>query len=175
MSAFPGKTLGTILVVDDQEIILRTVEAILEFADFQVLSANNGAYAIKLAGETEGKIDLVLADVDMPKISGLRVCATLKKARPDMHVMLMSGRPIGDLLARTCGWALIQKPFVAATLIKMVKGIVALQPGSPLFCDTVNCWCGGCSRLCDAGLTTVQPGNTAATHAAHSLRAASTR
>ena len=90
----PGTLAGqleTILVVDDNESVLSVVVALLKRANFQVLSADNGANAIELAKQTEGQIDLLLSDVDMPLMSGPDLGEALKKARPDMHVMLMSG------------------------------------------------------------------------------------
>jgi two-component system cell cycle sensor histidine kinase/response regulator CckA len=82
--------LETILVVDDTEMVLTSVVTCLELANFRVLSADCAASAIKLAGETDRKIDLLLSDVDMPKMSGPDLGQLLKKARPDIHVMLMS-------------------------------------------------------------------------------------
>jgi hypothetical protein len=112
------------LVVDDTEIVLNAVVAILERANFHVLSADCAASAIKLAGETTMKIDLLLSDVDMPKMSGPDLGQLLKQARPDMHVMLMSGGVDGNLLVLNYGWAFIQKPFVASKLVQMVTNVL---------------------------------------------------
>jgi two-component system cell cycle sensor histidine kinase/response regulator CckA len=94
----PPLRLETILVVDDNDVILSVVVQLLERANFQVLSAGNGADAIELAKETKGRIDLLLSDVDMPLISGPDLGLTLKKTRPDLRVMLMSGGQDGNLL-----------------------------------------------------------------------------
>ena len=71
-------TLGTILVVDDDEEVLQIVVAILRHANFRVLSANSGPNALKVAAKTDGKIDLLLSDVDMPQMSGPDLGETLK-------------------------------------------------------------------------------------------------
>src|SRR5580692_7277215 len=117
-------TLETILVVDDTEIVLSTVVACLERANFHVLSADCAASAIKPEGEKNMKIDLPLSDVDMPKMSGPDLGQLLKKARPDMHVMLMSGGADGNLLVLNYGWAFIQKPFVPKKLVEMVTNVL---------------------------------------------------
>jgi DNA-binding NtrC family response regulator len=117
-------TRETILVVDDTEIVRKSVVAFLERADFQVLSADSAARAVELAGETDRTIDLLLSDVDMPKMSGPDLGQLLKKTRPDMHVMLMSGGVEGNLLVLNYGWAFIQKPFVPSKLIEMVKDVL---------------------------------------------------
>ena len=133
MPATSNAKLETILVVDDDPGVLRIVVAILESASFRVLSADNGAGAIELAKETEGRIDLLLSDVDMPLLSGPDLGEALKKVRPDLHVMLMSGGPKGNLLVLNYGWAFIQKPFVAKKLVEMVTSVLhspdRSQPG----------------------------------------------
>ncbi len=120
----PIKTRETILVVDDNEVVLKFVVAILKRAAFQVLSAQDGAGAIEVAQQTDGRIDLLLSDVDMPLMSGPDLGETLKKARPDLHVMLMSGGANGSLLVLNYGWAFIQKPFVPAKLVQMITDVL---------------------------------------------------
>jgi DNA-binding NtrC family response regulator len=115
---------ATILVVDDTEMVLKTVVAVLEHANFRVLSADSGASAIKISEHTEEVIDLLLSDVDMPKMSGPNLGETLKKTRPSMHVMLMSGGPNGNLLVLNYGWAFIEKPFVATKLVQMITDVL---------------------------------------------------
>ena len=112
--------LETILVVDDNDVLLNVVVQLLERANFQVLSADNGANAIELADETKERIDLLLSDVDMPLMSGPDLGLALKKTRPDLRVMLMSGGENGNLLVLNYGWAFIQKPFVATRLVQMI-------------------------------------------------------
>jgi two-component system cell cycle sensor histidine kinase/response regulator CckA len=133
---FEGK-LETILVVDDDEGVLKVVVEILERANFHVLSADNGPDAIKLAEKANGRIDLLLSDVDMPLLSGPDLGETLKKARPDLHVMLMSGGENGNLLVLNYGWAFIQKPFVPTKLVQMITDVLysrdRSQPGGHEF------------------------------------------
>jgi DNA-binding NtrC family response regulator len=117
-------TLETLLVVDDDESVRKVVVTILECANFVVLSAANGFDAIKLANETDRKIDLLLSDVDMPQMSGPHLGELLKKTRPHMHVMLMSGGEKGNLLVLNYGWAYIQKPMVATKLVQMITDVL---------------------------------------------------
>ena len=120
----PGTVLKEILVVEDDEGILKTVVAILKRANFRVLSANSGPNALKVAEKTDQKIDLLLADLDMVPMSGADMGEALKKARPDLHVMLMSGGAKGSLLVLNYGWAFIQKPFVPVKLVQMVTDVL---------------------------------------------------
>jgi len=118
------RTLQTILVVDDNKEVLDMVVLVLEDANFNVLSAANGAEALKLAAETDERIHLVISDVDMPEMSGPDLGQLLKSTRPDLHVMLMSGGARGNLLVLNYGWAFIQKPFVPKKLVEMVTHVL---------------------------------------------------
>ena len=133
----PTVTLETILVVDDNASVLKVVVEVLRQARFQVLSARDGAEALELANKTEGRIDLLLSDVDMPLMSGPDLGLMLKKTRPDLHVMLMSGGENGNLLVLNYGWAFIQKPFVSAKLVRMITEVLhspdRSQPGGQEF------------------------------------------
>jgi FixJ family two-component response regulator len=64
------------------------------------------------------------SDVMMPSMSGPELALRLKKSRPDMRVMLMSGYPNGALLVLNYGWHFIEKPFVAAQLIAKINEIL---------------------------------------------------
>ena len=78
-------------------------------------------------------IDLLLSDVEMPGMSGPALGDVLKKARPDMHVMLMSGWLTENLPVISRDWAYIQKPFVPVKLVQMVNDVLHApnrsQPG----------------------------------------------
>lgn len=111
----------TILVVDDNETVLQVVVMALENANFRVLSATSGTKAIEVAEQTSGAIDLLLSDVDMPVMSGCDLAHVLMRARPAIHVMLMSGGDNRGVLVEDPGWAYIQKPFVPVKLVDVVS------------------------------------------------------
>ena len=124
MPSSPNTILETILVVDDNEAVLRMVSIVLRGANFRVLSAENGSNAIRLASATKERIDLLLSDIDMPLMTGPQLGEELKKSRPDLKVMLMSAGIDGNLLVLNYGWAYIQKPFVAVKLVAMVNSVL---------------------------------------------------
>jgi response regulator RpfG family c-di-GMP phosphodiesterase len=93
--------------VDDTDLVIEVVVAVLKNANFHVLHADSGAYALKLAADYVGRIDLLLSDVKMPGMSGPDLGTSLKKFRPDMHLMFMSGFIGGDLLVLNYGWSYI--------------------------------------------------------------------
>jgi two-component system cell cycle sensor histidine kinase/response regulator CckA len=89
-----------------------------------VLSAFDGESALKVSFDYPDKIDLLLSDIEMPGMTGPQLGINIKKSRPDMHVMLMSGLPGGDLLVLNYGWAFIRKPFLIKQLIEMVSAVI---------------------------------------------------
>jgi DNA-binding NtrC family response regulator len=129
--------LETILVVDDDPMVLAVVVTILQASHFDVLSTDSGPSAVQLASETAGRIDLLLSDVEMPGMSGPDLGEALKACRPEIHVMLMSGTANGNLLVLNYGWAYIQKPFVAVKLVQMINDVLHTrnrsQPGGQEF------------------------------------------
>lgn len=116
--------LETILVVENDEALLRIIVTHLEDADFRVLSACTGPDAVKLAAKTQGAIHLLLSAVDLLEMSGPDLGKLLKSNRPDMLVMLMSGQGNGNLLILNYGWAYIRQPFIAAKLVEMVTAVL---------------------------------------------------
>jgi DNA-binding NtrC family response regulator len=116
--------LETILVVDDSETLRMFVVAVLERADFDVISADSGPNALSLAEKTKGRIDLLLTDWDMPEMSGIALGQALKVLRPDIHVMQMSGGAHETMMVLNYGWAFLQKPFVAQKLVEMVNHVL---------------------------------------------------
>jgi len=131
------REVSTILVVDDDPMVLAVVVLILQRSNFNVLFACDGADAVELAEATDEKIDLLISDIDMPLMSGPALGEALKQARPDMRVMFMSGGTNGNLLVLNYGWAFIEKPFVAAKLVQMVSNVLhspdRSQPGGHEF------------------------------------------
>ena len=116
--------LETILVVEDMEEVLQLCVFILESANFVVLKATGGDHAIKVAANHDGNIDLLLSDVNMPGMSGPSLAETLRKARPHMQVMLMSGYTGEELSVLDPGWALLRKPFMPTKLVEMVNRVL---------------------------------------------------
>jgi two-component system, cell cycle sensor histidine kinase and response regulator CckA len=114
----------TILVVEDESIVLRVVTNILKRAGFRVLSANNSSEAEQFAANHPAKIHLLLSDVEMPDISGPDLALKLKAIRPELRVILMSGHADGALLILNYGWHFIRKPFLADMLVATINDVL---------------------------------------------------
>jgi CheY-like chemotaxis protein len=80
----------SILVVDDEESILRYVDRILTEAGYRTTLAANGAEAI-IAAARGGRFDLLLTDVAMPEMSGAQLALKLRETDPDLKVLYLTG------------------------------------------------------------------------------------
>jgi len=83
------KNMATILLIDDEASIRRTLKEILEFEKYQVLEAPDGFSAIDIFKKSS--IDIVLLDIKMPKMDGLEVLDFLQEINPEVPVIMISG------------------------------------------------------------------------------------
>jgi DNA-binding response OmpR family regulator len=110
-----------ILCADDDQGIRSFITKLLKADGHTVLTAGDGEEALELSRTCPGPIDLLLTDVEMPKLNGLELCKTVAAERPGVKVLLMSGAPGRvDVL----GLPLLQKPFSAEALKDSIGRIV---------------------------------------------------
>jgi signal transduction histidine kinase len=114
----------TILLVEDEETVRDLALEVLQGQGYTVLSARHGAEALLTAERHAGAIQLLLADVVMPGMSGIELAARLTALRPEMRVLLTSGYS-GDRVGRAGpGGApreILRKPFTSETLAHRVR------------------------------------------------------
>jgi two-component system, cell cycle sensor histidine kinase and response regulator CckA len=115
----------TILLVDDEQSVRAIVLKILRRARYNVLEAENGEAALRIAETHPGKIDLVLTDMFMPGLRGPEVVERLAPTRPGLRALFMSG--YADQDARTGvppGANFLNKPFSGQELAKAVEAVL---------------------------------------------------
>jgi CheY-like chemotaxis protein len=113
---------ATILLVDDDEALRRLVRRILMQQGFHVIEASDGAEALEVASAYAEPVDLLLADVIMPKVNGLVLARRLLQERPGIGVLYMSGYVEKSiLLAKHPESIVLQKPFTPDALITAVR------------------------------------------------------
>jgi CheY-like chemotaxis protein len=119
----PRKT--TVLVVDDEAEIRRLLRRILESAGYDVTEAGNGRLAMKqLAGRPA---DLVITDIVMPECEGIELIGRLRKERPEVKVIAVSGAFGGQFLhvAQAVGaHTVLQKPLRAEGVLAAVRQLL---------------------------------------------------
>ena len=117
---------ATILVVDDEESIRVVARRILEGAGYQITEARDGLEGVAtLDGGTP--LDLLMADLDMPELSGDVMATRVRSKRPDLEVLYVTGHIDKLMDERPLLWegeAFLEKPFSAAALLEAVSLIL---------------------------------------------------
>jgi len=117
----------TVLIVDDEDIILDVSKGTIEKLGYKVLIAKGGKEAIGIYEKNQGQIDMVILDMIMPEISGGETYGKLKEINPDIKVLLSSGYSINgqatEILERGCN-GFIQKPFNMTDLSQKIREIL---------------------------------------------------
>ncbi|MDF1615515.1 c-type heme family protein [Desulfurivibrio dismutans] len=118
---------GTILLVDDEEMVRDTGAAILRAKGFDVLTAGDGREAVDIFKQQPGRIDCVVLDMNMPVMDGAEAFQELRKIQPDIPVLLASGYSAQEIVQRFHGGELagfIQKPYQIDKLLEELQKIM---------------------------------------------------
>jgi two-component system cell cycle sensor histidine kinase/response regulator CckA len=118
----PTPTVPTVLVVDDEAPIRRLARRILEDAGYRVTEAGDGVEALSLL-TPDSKIDLLMADLAMPKLGGDALVCQIRCAHPDLKVLYVTGQ-IDSLMDARALWedeAFLEKPFTPVGLMEAVS------------------------------------------------------
>jgi len=117
----------TILLVDDEEMILDVGREMLEHLGYHAIIAGSGKEAIRIFSEQQDRIALVIQDMIMPDMGGGEVFDRIRQIRPDARVLLSSGYSINgkaaEILNRGCN-GFIQKPFNIKKLSQKIREIL---------------------------------------------------
>ncbi|MDH3881583.1 MAG: response regulator, partial [Desulfobacteraceae bacterium] len=117
----------TILLVDDEEMIIDVGGQLLEKLGYTILEAGGGIEAIQIYQENKDNIDMIILDMIMPDMEGSEVYDKIKKIDPEVKVLLSSGYSIDgqatEILKRGCN-GFIQKPFNLKNLSNKIREIL---------------------------------------------------
>lgn len=133
---------GTVLVVDDDERVLRIMETVLQQFGFGVLTASSGPEALSLLETRNEPPDVAVVDLIMPRMSGREVIEKLQKLRPGLPVVSTTGYvwPEPDRRRQALH---LRKPFTARELVWRIQealrnpapssigGATGTDPGAP--------------------------------------------
>jgi CheY-like chemotaxis protein len=118
-----------VLVVEDEPSVRRIICMSLELADYTVHEASNGEQALEVMHRQGGHIDLVIADLVMPRAGGDRLAQALERLRPGLPVLFVSGASDEDLLKRLgripSEDEVLWKPFTPEQLVARVARLLA--------------------------------------------------
>jgi DNA-binding response OmpR family regulator len=88
-------------------------------------SAADGHEGLELSRKYPGVIDLLITDVEMPRMNGTDLCGHLMEERPGIKVLVMSGREISEMIRQNANMPFLPKPFNGETLKAKVRAILA--------------------------------------------------
>lgn len=86
----------TLLIVDDERVILKTTQAVLTDLNYRVLTVQTGSEALKLLESRGEAIDLVVTDADMRGFDGIALSVMLREREPSTKVIVLTGSPLKE-------------------------------------------------------------------------------
>jgi len=117
----------TILLVEDEQQIREVVSRVLTRSGYRVVVASNGREGLDLAARHGDDISAVVTDVVLPLVGGQELVAELRRARPGLPVLFMSGYTQGAILEAELqrpGTLFISKPFAPSALARLVRDLL---------------------------------------------------
>jgi PAS domain S-box-containing protein len=130
----PQVGIRTILVVEDEDDVREGISRLLADHAYNVVSAPDGAEALRMVADFDGAIDLLLTDLVMPGMSGGELAATLLNERPGIGVLFMSGYPqsLSEEGYAPATEGVLSKPFTERRLLQAVReSIASPEAGGP--------------------------------------------
>ncbi len=129
----PGSS-RVILIVDDEPKVCAIIKQMLESRGYRTLEADGGEEAVRVSSAYPGPIDLLLTDIVMPGMSGMELAERVRRERPGIRVLFMSGYTREGIL-RYQGISVdqipfLQKPFTVDTLARRVSDAIERSKGA---------------------------------------------
>jgi CheY-like chemotaxis protein len=119
---------GTVLIVDDENVVRTVASHILDEIGMKVLSAENGKKAIDIYKKDPSRIDVILLDMTMPVMNGVETFKELKKINPDVKVILTSGYSADEVKLNFENsndlMGFLEKPFTAQALSEKIRNVL---------------------------------------------------
>ena len=122
-----GARQFVILVADDEPLLRNLVTLLLQNAGYFVLSAADGREGLELSRQFDGAIDLLITDVNMPRMNGTDLRGHLMEERPGIKVLTMSGADMREIVSQYANLPFLPKPFDGETLKARVQELLAAQ------------------------------------------------
>jgi two-component system, cell cycle response regulator CpdR len=110
----------TVLVVDDEPAVRAVVGRLLLEAGYRVVLARSGGEALDAMQKLRNGVDLLLSDLRMPQMDGVRLATEVRRIQPDASVLLMAAYPSEDPLQ----WPVVLKPFATGQLEAEVSRVL---------------------------------------------------
>ena len=122
---------GTVLLVEDEPVVLRLARDLLAENGYRVLAASSGSDALSIARKETETIHMLITDVVMPEMSGPELADRIRKLWPGMRVLYMSGYTDDEMLCRKGlpeNSAFLQKPFTPHQFLQKARATLGTKP-----------------------------------------------
>jgi signal transduction histidine kinase len=123
----PPSGTETLLLAEDEDLVREATRAILTDHGYTVIEAVDGYDAVRKFREAADRVQLVLCDIVMPRMNGLEACREIKKLRPDVKTIFMSGYT-GDIIAQQGitedGASFLAKPLTPHELLTRIRTVL---------------------------------------------------
>jgi len=119
---------GNILVVDDEQIVLKSCERVLKPEGYEVDTATSGNEALALL--EKNKYDLIVTDIKMPEMDGLEFMRRVRVKNPDINIVVITGHPSQESIKEALSLRIIDylpKPFSPAHLVEVTNNAVEMK------------------------------------------------
>ncbi|UCF99001.1 MAG: response regulator [Spirochaetaceae bacterium] len=117
----------TVLIVEDEEPLRRLLSMTLQKYQYGVIEADSGADALRICEQGDRTVDVLLTDVVMPAINGRELADSVKRLKPNIHILFISGYT-DDIIARHDVFGsnipLLQKPFTPEQLVRRIREVL---------------------------------------------------
>ena len=133
--------MKTILVLEDEPSLLNLLHRVLTRHGYTVLEALSPDEAVRQFSNSDRQIDLFIADVSLPGVSGVHIAVLLRSELPDLRVILTSGYPSNAWNSRDTGYLrrlgsdsvdILLKPFAPETLLNAIRGMIGASASESL-------------------------------------------
>ncbi len=118
---------GSVLIIDDEDVVRRAARAALEHFGFTVFEASDGRDGADLFTRLHDRISVVLLDLTMPRMDGQETWRYIRRVRPDMKIVVSSGFDEAEAMrqfSQSSGLEFIQKPYTASALVRKIRGVL---------------------------------------------------
>jgi len=130
---YPGEkntnetTTGTVLIIDDEEIIRQLGSKILERAGYKVIISSSGDEGLELYHQHHEEIDVAILDISMPGLNGIETMLKIKEEFPEARILISTGHSIDSNLAGYIEQGMcdiLQKPYRAQQLTAKINDAI---------------------------------------------------
>ncbi len=123
----PDRGVGTVLLVEDEEMVLNVTRAMIQRLGYTVIEVRKGMEAVEIVRERGDGIDLVLLDIGLPDLRGDRVSQLIRESKPDIRILVCSGYTEREVVQemKVISDDFIQKPYTLSDLSGKMKKILS--------------------------------------------------